>query len=99
MARLARLHIPGGLYHVILRGREGRELFPAPCDRRLFVSLLAKLPNRFDLKILAYVLLDDRVQLALLAGEKPLSAPLQALIFRYAKALNDKERRRRPALL
>jgi hypothetical protein len=66
---------------------------------RLFVSLLAKLPNRFDLKILAYVLLDDRVQLALLAGEKPLSAPLQALIFRYAKALNDKERRRRPALL
>jgi REP element-mobilizing transposase RayT len=96
MARLARLHVPGGLYHVILRGRKGRELFPAPRDRRLFVSLLSELPARFDFQILAYVLLADRVQLAVLAGKKPLSAPLQALVFRYAKALNDKEGREGP---
>jgi REP element-mobilizing transposase RayT len=34
MARKFRSHVPGGLYHVILRGNARQDIFFAPEDRR-----------------------------------------------------------------
>ena len=36
MARKPRLHVPGGLYHVILRGNARQNIFFAPENRHRF---------------------------------------------------------------
>ncbi len=40
MARKPRLHVPGGLYHVMLRGNGGADIFFSKADRRYFYALL-----------------------------------------------------------
>ena len=42
MARKPRLHVPGGVYHVMLRGNGGQDIFFAKADRRRFLDLLAE---------------------------------------------------------
>jgi REP element-mobilizing transposase RayT len=48
MARRTRAEIEGGLYHVITRGNNRRQIFNAPADYEKFLSLLdaqkSKLP-------------------------------------------------------
>ncbi|MFN6963651.1 MAG: hypothetical protein ACK4S4_07790 [Pyrinomonadaceae bacterium] len=41
MARKPRLEVEGGLYHLITRGVERRDIFHAADDYRKFLSLLA----------------------------------------------------------
>ena len=41
MARKARAEVEGGLYHVITRGNNRRQIFDAPADYEKFLSLLA----------------------------------------------------------
>ena len=42
MARKPRLHVPGGFYHVMLRGNGGQDIFFAKADRKRFLELLAE---------------------------------------------------------
>ncbi len=42
MARKPRVHVPGGIYHVMLRGNGGQEIFFAPEDRGEIYRLLAE---------------------------------------------------------
>jgi REP element-mobilizing transposase RayT len=42
MARKARAEVAGGLYHVITRGNNRRQIFNAPSDYEKFLSLLGK---------------------------------------------------------
>jgi len=42
MARKPRLHLPGGLYRVILRGNARQDVFLIPSDRAYFYTLLAE---------------------------------------------------------
>jgi hypothetical protein len=41
MTRIARLHVPGALHHVMSRGIDGRDIFIDDEDRNLFLNLLA----------------------------------------------------------
>ena len=41
MARRARAEVEGGLYHVITRGNNRRQIFNSPADYEKFLSLLA----------------------------------------------------------
>ena len=45
MPRPPRLHVPGGCYHVILRGNHREDLFATPNDR---AALNRKLPRNVD---------------------------------------------------
>ena len=47
MARKPRLHLPGGLYHVILRGNARQNVFLIPADRAVFYDLFAEGVVRF----------------------------------------------------
>ena len=42
MARKSRLHVPAGMYHVILRGDARQDVFFSPVDRTLFYRLPAE---------------------------------------------------------
>jgi len=41
MARQARAEVEGGLYHVITRGNNRRQIFNSPADYENFLTLLA----------------------------------------------------------
>lgn len=93
MARKPRLHVPGGLYHVILRGNARQDIFFAPDDRYRFYELLAEGTTRYGYRVHAFCLMTNHVHLALQAGEQALSAGVQNLAFRYTRHLNARLKR------
>ena len=93
MARKPRLHVSGGLYHVILRGNARQDVFFSPADRRYFHELMAEGVERFGYRVHAFCLMTNHLHLALQAGEQPLSAGLQNLAFRYTRYLNARLKR------
>jgi putative transposase len=53
MARRARIHYPAAVYHVMLRGNAGRDIFFDDSDRIRFYGLLEQGVKRFDIRITA----------------------------------------------
>jgi len=51
MARRARIHYPGAVYHVMLRGNGSQNIFFDESDRIRFYDLLAEGVKRFDVHI------------------------------------------------
>ncbi len=92
MARKPRLHVSGGLYHVVLRGNAGQDVFFTPADRRFFYELLAEGVARFGYRVHAFCLMTNHLHLALQVGERELSAGMQNLSFRYTRYLNTRRK-------
>lgn len=93
MARKPRIHIPGGLYHVILRGNGGQPVFLTAEDRYRFYLLLQEGTCRFAYRVHAFCLMTNHIHLALQVGNIPLSRGMQNLSFRYTRWINQRERR------
>ncbi len=91
MARKPRIHLPGGLYHVILRGNGGQSVFLADEDRCRFSLLLQEGTWRFGYRVHAFCLMSNHIHLALQADEIPLSRGLQNLSFRYTRWINRRK--------
>jgi putative transposase len=88
MARKPRLHYPGALYHVILRGNARQDIFIADEDRSRFYLLLQEGTERFGHHVHAYCLMTNHVHLVIHVGNIPLSRIMQNLSFRYTKWIN-----------
>ena len=93
MARKPRLHVPGGLYHVMLRGNGGADIFFSKADRKRFYALLEEGGQRFGTRLHGFCLMTNHVHLVLQAGEAPLSRPMQNLAFRYTRHVNARRKR------
>ena len=93
MARKPRLHVAGGLYHVILRGNARQDVFFTAGDRQYFYELLAEGVARFGYRVHAFCLMTNHLHLALQAGQSSLSAGMQNLSFRYTRYLNTRLKR------
>ena len=93
MARKPRIHLPGGLYHVILRGNGGQPVFLTDKDRYRFYLLLQEGTCRFGYRVHAFCLMTNHIHLAIQAGEIPLSRGMQNLSFRYTRWINWREKR------
>ena len=68
MPRKPTLHLPGGLYHVILRGNERQDIFFEDEDRMMFYRLLEEGTRRFAYHVHAFCLMTNHVHLALQMG-------------------------------
>ncbi len=93
MARKPRIHFPGALYHVILRGNGGQDIFFTKSDRTKFYLLLQEGVEKFGHRILAFCLMANHVHLAIQVGEKPLSRIMQNVSFRYTRYINARKKR------
>ena len=93
MARKPRLHVPGGIYHVILRGNARQDIFFAAEDRTRFYELIEEGVSRFGYRVHAFCLMTNHLHLALQAGEQPISAGMQNLAFRYTRHINARRKR------
>lgn len=93
MARKPRIHIPGGLYHVILRGNGGQPVFLADDDLYRFYLLLQEGTIRFGYRIHAFCLMTNHIHLVMQVGDIPLSRGMQNLSFRYTRWINWREKK------
>lgn len=87
------MHIPGGLYHVMLRGNGGQPVFFDRQDRSYFYHLLQQGVDRYSHRIHAYCLMGNHIHMAIQVGEVPLSKVMHNLSFRYTRWINDRHKR------
>lgn len=107
MPRPPRVHVPGAIYHVTLRGNHRRRIFELPSDYRRMESLLEEVVDDHDLKVHAYCWMPNHIHLALQVAEQPLGRPMQRLASRYARHFQARlgttghlfERRYHPVLI
>ena len=93
MPRKPRIHYPGALYHVIIRGNDRQDIFFDDTDRYRFYLLVQEGIERFGHRVLAFCLLTNHVHMAIQVGDVPLSRIMQNLSFRYTRWVNWRQKR------
>lgn len=88
MARKPRIHTPGAIYHVILRGNARQDIFADDKDRYRFYDILQKSCERFQNRIHAFCLMTNHIHLAVQVSEIPLSRIMQNVSLRYTQWFN-----------
>lgn len=88
MPRKRRQIAASGYYHVILRGCGKRILFETDSDRRYFLSLLERYGEKYELKYLAWCLMDNHVHLLLKDEKQALSRAMHDIAFVFAQHFN-----------
>ncbi len=93
MPRKPRIHYPGALYHVIIRGNARQDIFFDDADRSRFYLLLQEGTERYGHRVHAFCLMTNHVHLAVQVGDVPLSRIMQNLSFRYTRWVNWRHNR------
>jgi len=93
MARKPRIHVAGGLYHVMLRGNGGDDIFFIDEDRYRFYLLMQEGLERFGHRIHGFCCMTNHVHMAIQVSDIPLSKIMQNLSFRYTRWINQREKR------
>ena len=79
MSRPLRIAVENGWYHVLNRGIDGRQLFPDDHANEHFLELLESMPERFGLRIHAFVLMGNHYHLQIETLKPDLSRAIQWL--------------------
>jgi len=87
MARLPRLHIPGGWYYLTLRGHGDRNLFPRPQQRWAFEQTIAEAAAQTGMHVHAFCLMDTYARVLIEVAQIPIRVFMQIVGSRYALAL------------
>ena len=93
MARKSRIHFPGAVYHVILRGNAGQPVFFDDLDRFRFYHFLQYVVEKFGCRVHGFCLMTNHIHLVLQTGNIPLSQIMQNLSLRYTKWINHAQSR------
>lgn len=93
MARRERIHFPGALYHVILRGNAGDQVFFDDLDRQRLYLIIQFAVERFRCRIHAFCLMRNHLHLVVQVDDIPLSAIMQNMALRYTKWINYRRNR------
>lgn len=90
MSRRQRLHIPGGVYYVLQRGRVHQPIFSQADDYALFERLLATALRRTDARVHAYCWTPTQIHLLVQIQETPVGRLMQGLTSRYARSMHER---------
>lgn len=94
MPRHARIEIPGGVYHVISRGLERKEIFRDDRDRAEFVRRLSEAIKETGSKCYGWALMPNHFHLVMRPGAKALSELMRKVLPGYALYFNRRHKRR-----
>jgi len=89
MARQARVKSATGIYHVLLKGLDGRNLFLDDSDRSIFMEKLNKARETGGFQLYAYCLMDNHVHLLIKEGEA-LGTSIKRITVGYVQLHNRK---------
>ena len=90
MARKPRIHIPAGLYHVILRGNAGNVIFKEREDYNHLCLLIQIGIEKYCHRIHAFCFMTNHIHLAIQVAQIPLSKIIHNLAFRYTQWINKR---------
>jgi len=90
MARKSRIHYPGAVYHVMLRGNAKQAIFQRDEDYSRFEYILSQGMDQYELLLHAYCWMKNHVHMALQVTEQPLPKFMQNLSQRYTHWFNKK---------
>ena len=93
MARKTRIHVPGGVYHVMMRGNGGEDIFFDDDDRYHFYLLVQQGVERYGHRIHGFCCMTNHVHLAIQVADISLSKIIQNLSFRYTRWINQRRKR------
>jgi putative transposase len=85
MPRPPRLHVPGGCYHVILRGNHREELFGRAHDRVVLDGIVADVLCRFGCRLHAYCWMPNHLHALIQIADQPLGTMMQRIAMRYSR--------------
>lgn len=97
MARLLRIEREDMCYHVINRGNTRAWIFHEPADYQGFLARLGRCAERFEIDVLAYVLIyllwrDGRFRLARIGEYSGIGSPAVSLAKTRAERLVQKDK-------
>ncbi len=93
MARPCRIEYEGALYHVLARGNDRRNVFTDDRDRFRFLDITGEMSERFEVEVMAYVLMDNHYHLLLRTRRANLSKSMQWLGATYTRRFNNRHSR------
>lgn len=107
MPRAPRIHVPGGFYHVTLRGNHQQPIFFTPDDRRLLDDIISCALQRFSARLHAYCYMSNHIHLLIQVHQIPLGRVMMGIASRYARSVQSRlgttghlfERRHHPILV
>ena len=85
MPRLPRLHVPGGFYHVILRGNHREDLFATREDRLVLNEIVAESIARCEARVHAFCWMTNHLHALVQIGATPLGKLVQRIATRYSR--------------
>lgn len=93
MARLPRNHIPGMMYHIMIRGNNREKIFFDTADYYHFCNRLKESTKKFDCKIHLYCLMTNHIHIVIEVLHIPIGKIIQTINSPYANAINKKNNR------
>jgi len=93
MPRKPRAEVEGGLYHVITRGNNRRQIFSSPGDFEKFLALLKVQKDRLQFFLYAYCLMSNHVHLLIERQASAVGQIMQRLLTGYAQYYNRRHQR------
>jgi putative transposase len=94
MPRRPRIHFPGALFHIMLRGNNGQQIFVDDEDRIHLGRIVGDGVRRYGHRIYAYCWMSNHLHLAMQCGRVPMSRIVHNFSFRYAGHFNRRHERR-----
>ncbi|NLB66672.1 MAG: hypothetical protein GX803_09410 [Lentisphaerae bacterium] len=93
MPRKLRIHFPGAIYHITMRGVNRGDLFLQDTDRLRFLEQLAESVEKFRIRLYLYSLMPNHIHLLLETPRGNLSAFMHRLQTAYSVYFNRKHDR------
>ena len=90
MPRRLRIHLPGGFYHVTLRGNHQQDIFLADGDRLLLNIIVARAIDTFGARLHAYCWMTNHLHFLVQVGNEPLAHPMRQIAAEFARAMQLK---------
>lgn len=93
MARKPRLEIEGGLYHIITRGVDRRDIFHSHEDRQKFISLLTRQKELLPFYLYAYCLMSNHIHLLIERMTDDIGRIMHRVLTGYTQYYNRRYKR------
>ncbi len=90
MPRRPRIHVPGGFYHVTLRGNHQQPIFHGDSDRALLNKIVARAIGKYDARLHAYCWMGNHLHFLMQVAVEPLAMPMRQIAAEFARAMQSR---------
>ena len=93
MARKPRIHYPGALYHVMVRGNNGENVLSEEVHKNKYLNIIASYKEKIGFMLYAYCIMDNHAHLLIEVRDVPLSQIMKRIQQVYTQWFNRKYNR------